>query len=626
MNDLTDIAAVSQLPRTWAPDVTWRGHDPSWTDLRAATENLTDPDATQGLPAPSRHTVLPDAGDLVFHDVLGRGGMGVVRLAEQGALRRPVAVKSLHPSRYSPAAADLLVREARVAGALEHPNILPLHDLRWTDDDGPLLVMKRIEGGSWREQLRDRPALDAALDHHLGVLMDVCRAAHFAHSRGVVHRDIKPENVMVGHYGEVYLVDWGIARVLDARDLETDAVLGTPSYMAPEMVRGEAVDARTDVYLLGACLHEVLSGGPPHTGAELPDVLAHALSDEAASYAEDVPAELAAIARTACAPSPDDRYQTAEALRLAVAEFLDHRASVDTARRASAKLAHLRDLVTDAPDEDLAIHGAFSACRFGFEQALATWPDNPVAREGLREALLLRIAFELDAGNPRSAEQWMGELDDVPLSLSVRLSDARDREATKQAAAARLEHLMAESRLVGHDWGRTQVTLLSGVLTGAGLAICAARAPDPTAIDPWTNLFVGVVFVLLNTAGILFFRRSLLDNVLYIRVMGVMLALGPLLLLHRVVAIVLDVGFLPTLMMDGAALITSCAVMAVTLDRTFVYSTLHTAFTALLFVLWPSWALWIVTASFLTHNVYLAWAVRPTRASSWELPPGAARW
>ena len=202
-----------------------------------------------------------DAGalaDLVARGELGRGGMGVVLRAEQRSLERDVAVKTTDVS--DERAARALVREGRLMGGLEHPSVVPVHALGMGAAGRPLLVMKRVEGVTWRTLLRDpehegwKPLLGGHQDRlraHVEILAEVCRALAFAHDRGVVHRDVKPENVMIGGFGEVYLLDWGVA--LRLRDRETDAIalVGTPGYLAPEMISGnpEEVDARTDVYL-----------------------------------------------------------------------------------------------------------------------------------------------------------------------------------------------------------------------------------------------------------------------------------------------------------------------------------------------------------------------------------------
>ena len=182
----------------------------------------------------------PSGPDLRLKEELGRGGMGVVNLAWQASLERDVAIKQVRRD-----ASVGLLREARIMGALEHPNIIPVHALGLDRDGRPVMVMKRVSGVVLHELLADPThghwdkilAADP-LSRKVRVLMEVCQALHFAHARGVLHRDVKPDNVMVCNFGEVYLLDWGVAAHLgEGGQLTTGAVVGTPAYMAPEMAR-----------------------------------------------------------------------------------------------------------------------------------------------------------------------------------------------------------------------------------------------------------------------------------------------------------------------------------------------------------------------------------------------------
>lgn len=246
--------------------------------------------ALQPAPAPLSGG-LPDFELL---GVLGEGGMGQVLLARQRSLGREVAIKIVKPSRAHPSTQAALVHEARLTGALEHPSIIPLHLLSQDSEGSPLLVMKRVEGTSWKELLQNPThpfwSKDPSerLKQNLDILMQVCNAVHFAHKQGVLHRDLKPSNVMLGNFGEVYVLDWGVALQLDPDGTCTPPSLaGTLCYIAPEMLlRGAKLDGRTDVYLLGATLYEVLTGDPPHKGGSLGDVLRSSLSKESRSYPE----------------------------------------------------------------------------------------------------------------------------------------------------------------------------------------------------------------------------------------------------------------------------------------------------------------------------------------------------
>jgi eukaryotic-like serine/threonine-protein kinase len=385
---------------------------------------------------------------LARRGTLGEGGMGVVHLAEQRALGREVAVKSVKADARTADTTLKLLREAWITGALEHPNVIPVHDVRLDADGQPQIVLKKVEGKPWSELFADARAISERfaasdpMEWNLRVFLQVASAIHYAHRRGIVHRDIKPENVMVGTFGEVYVVDWGLALALrddgtgrlplaeDARELA-----GTPCYMAPEMLGGESVviDERTDVYLLGATLYEIATGTPPRDGPNLLAVISQVL--EPLPMPERVPAELSRIILRATALCPADRHASAEELRLAVASFLSHRGSIQLAEEAVERLTELRALSAQPMDD--AARGRFDAlfteCRFGFQQALRAWPDNTLAREGLTRALEHRIEHELSGGNVAFAAHLLTELPAPAPDLSRRVEAARMRDAEERA-------------------------------------------------------------------------------------------------------------------------------------------------------------------------------------------------
>jgi serine/threonine protein kinase len=242
---------------------------------------------------------------------LGRGGMGTVYRARDRELERDVAVKVLDA--LEPEVARRLLQEARVTARLEHPGIVPVHEAGTLADGRVWYAMRLVRGGRLDQEDRPLPEL-------LRVFERICDAVAFAHAHGVIHRDLKPENVMVGPFGEVLVMDWGVAKVGVAagppagRSLEAGGgaapavrvgtahgtVLGTPGFMAPEQARGEVgrVDERTDVYALGAILRGFLDGRP-------------------------APRPLLEVCRKALAPAPDDRYPSVRQLAAEVSRFLD---------------------------------------------------------------------------------------------------------------------------------------------------------------------------------------------------------------------------------------------------------------------------------------------------------------
>ncbi len=224
-------------------------------------------------------------------DTLGEGGMGIVRLGVQKSLGRSVAVKTLKSADFDDAAVLRLLHEGWITGALEHPNIVPVYDLAVDDRGAPVLVLKKIDGTAWSELLANPQRIATlynnpdVLEANLRIFIQLCRAIEFSHSRAVVHRDIKPENVMLGEFGEVYLLDWGIA-VSTRSDREgrlptaekCEGLAGTLPYMAPEMIEEPPrITEQTDVYLLGATLFEVVTGQPPHEGSNMMAIVHHVL-------------------------------------------------------------------------------------------------------------------------------------------------------------------------------------------------------------------------------------------------------------------------------------------------------------------------------------------------------------
>src|SRR5690606_34487297 len=176
---------------------------------------------------------------------------------------------------------EKLLEEAWIHGALEHPNIVPVHDIELDSRGRPQVALKRIEGRHWGdlianpERVASSFRMNDILEWNLRVLAQVCQAVHYAHARGFIHRDLKPENVMIGEFGEVYVGDWGLALALkpDPRgrwpDIETTTdIAGTLAYMAPEMLAGSShrLGPHTDIYLLGGILYEILTGDVPHRG------------------------------------------------------------------------------------------------------------------------------------------------------------------------------------------------------------------------------------------------------------------------------------------------------------------------------------------------------------------------
>jgi serine/threonine-protein kinase len=406
-----------------------------------------------------------ERGAFRLGEEIGRGGMATVWSATQTGLGREVAVKRVSDEG-DPEAEQLLLREAIVAGQLEHPNIVPIHQLV-VDEHGPAVVMKRIAGRGW-DTLIDDPSV--GLETHLSILLQTLNAVGFAHSRGVLHRDIKPQNVMIGDYGEVYLLDWGVAKLAD--DVASSAIVGTPCYMAPEMAEGRA-DERTDVFLLGATLHEVLMGEPRHLGDSAFEVLYAAMYVEPYVYPPRVPAELAEIVNRACARVPAERFPSVAALRAAVLRFQEHRAANALTESAAELLSRLLARTHAASSEGYAeVQRLFGETRLGYETALRVWPDSPEARAGAARCIAAMADYELGLGHLDTAEALHAQLEAPEAALSQRLAALREARAHEHARLLRSERDRDPS--VG-ALGRTRAYLGMGVVTGLMTLALAAR-------------------------------------------------------------------------------------------------------------------------------------------------------
>jgi serine/threonine protein kinase/Tfp pilus assembly protein PilF len=311
-------------------------------------------------------------------EVIGRGGMGVVYRARHVPLERFVALKLVRRVSLENDEALRFIAEAQVTGQIEHPNIVPVHEVGTDERGRPYFVMKLVRGRSLSQILvalekRDPATLKGfPVRRLLGIFCDVCQAVAFAHSKGVVHRDLKPGNVMIGDFGEVLLMDWGLAKKIGApegaterppgstrdgqvhtvRDHHHDTsarfVAGTPEYMSPEQALGEpsALQPRSDVYSLGAMLFELLTFRPPHLDPDTTRLIVKVTNTRAefplpGPYRPRVHKALRAIALKALAINPEERYRDALDLMQDIRAFTEDRpvsACPDTLSDRTARL------------------------------------------------------------------------------------------------------------------------------------------------------------------------------------------------------------------------------------------------------------------------------------------------
>ncbi|MFT4512375.1 MAG: serine/threonine protein kinase, partial [Planctomycetota bacterium] len=396
--------------------------------------------------------VARETGKYMVQGMLGQGGVGTVHKGHDTDLGRDVAIKFLH-ERYAkdPGILHRFVEEAQIGGQLQHPGIVPVYELGMVDGR-PFFTMKMVKGETLAKKLAERPSPANDRRAFLVIFEDICQTMAYAHARGVVHRDLKPANIMIGAFGEVQVVDWGMGKVLQsggvadeklAADRQSQlsvietlrssghgtqsilgSVMGTPAYMPPEQARGDvdAMDERSDVFSLGAILCEILTGMPPYIGQpnKLISMAAMGKLDDAHARlaACGAEADLVEIATMCLMPAPAARPQSAGAVaaaihsHLASAEARAHDATVRTlAMKRTQKLGIALTIVI----------------AMGLAASLWFWRDAD-AQRGLAENAATSEKQARQLADTRAEEARASLANFNRLSHVVRLEAAKTRE------------------------------------------------------------------------------------------------------------------------------------------------------------------------------------------------------
>lgn len=389
------------------------------------------------------------AGRYEFRERIGHGGMGAVFRVHDRDLDRELALKVIRRTRSEvpPTTLDRrterFLAEARLAARLDHPGIVPVHDVGIDGQGRVFFTMRLVEGEDLRTVFRRVRAGEKGWTpiRALEVLIKVCDTVAFAHSSGIVHRDLKPANVMIGRFGEAYVLDWGLARALRPHPIaERRAVAGTPAYMAPEQAAGEAAGFPADVYSLGAMLYELLAGGRPyeqHGNAGFDEVLACVRAGPPADIeglAPKAAPELLAVCRRAMAREPRDRYAGVSELAGELRAYLEGRV---VRAYANGAFAELRKWVR----RNRALAAALSAallCAVGGLGAVSL-----LEARGKAEILRLADARRLAELERRAEALWPAVPSNVD-GMRAWLLEAEGLARRREVHAADLERLRAE--------------------------------------------------------------------------------------------------------------------------------------------------------------------------------------
>ncbi len=442
-------------------------------------------------------TTTTEGTSFILNDVIGEGGVGEIWSALQVSLDRVVAVKKVRGDRdYLELDPDSPQRrfidqrfhdEAMITAHLEHPNIVPVYDFGQDIDGTPMLAMKLMRGRPWDQILREdfkELGADAFLAKHLPTFIDMMQAVAFAHSRSIVHRDLKPSQVMIGEFGEVILIDWGLAILTEntAGTLSSDldptlptpvtatSPSGTPALMAPEQTLDTAakITRRTDIYLLGSTLYYLLTGYYPH------DASSTAVSMKLAAKGivsppcdrnphRRIPGDLAALAMEALAPDPADRIASVSEMINRVSDHLTgnsfRRESEKLARSAELRLKRLESagLSIELKDNSVdvraigelsvdSVYSTLNECSNLLDRALGLWFANPSLPQ-LRDAVSAAIAVTaLRAGDLGLARYRIPDIRDH--TLRDRLAGIAQRSLQRRNTQARIRRAAVTSVVV----------------------------------------------------------------------------------------------------------------------------------------------------------------------------------
>jgi serine/threonine protein kinase len=388
--------------------------------------------------------------------VLGVGGMGTVYEGLQKSLNRSVAIKK------SKGDLDFLPQiyhEAQITAFLDHPNILTMHDFGIDQDGLPIQIMKKINGINWSTLLYDHKNAfwqdlhiqqdeDAKLLFHLDILTKVSQALDYAHENHVIHRDLKPENIMIGKFGEVFVLDWGIAIyvgpqedifIAQKQSNLKNTLVGTPAYMAPEQLEiNQVATTMTDVYLLGAILYEITHLQCLHQGNTIEEVFEHISNNQIPTLAPYLNHELKSLIYDSLHSNPQKRpinaHQFKKRLQQAIYSFKSRQLEI----KGIKTLDKLKNTLTDPMKEEL-LDDYFDRARHYLKGSLDLFEKNTIAQNALQELLSLWIDRCIQRREFRSAYRYLKELPIYEVEIEIAINEAQNQLELEKKELERLK-------------------------------------------------------------------------------------------------------------------------------------------------------------------------------------------
>ena len=425
----------------------------TWMELDSASQ--------EGEPQGFVQPTLGAHGVSSRNEILGEGGMGIVYSAIQSSMGREVALKELKSDRREVVFRRALLQEAWIVGLLEHPNILPIYTIEQNEDGLPMILMKKIEGKTWSYYLSHQKEAQEEFEYtdflswNIEIMIQVCNAISYAHDRGFLHRDIKPENVMIGDYGVVFVLDWGLSVALDerhsswlprAQDIQT--VAGSPAYMAPEMARvtQDAISTATDIYLIGATLYEVCTGLPPHQGTSFSEMKS-SIERFVPKFPMDACSRLIEIIAQCMKRNPADRYESVDSLLKTLQQYLQYRNFIPVMDAMNVDIQKIIDKSMNNGERGELYEHFFSA-RFAFRQLHHKQLLLKRNHEAFREAAFALARWEITQENPETADilldSWKDSIDE---DLRKQIEREKQRQINQQIRLEKIE--ISRSRTIG---------------------------------------------------------------------------------------------------------------------------------------------------------------------------------